>query len=251
MDDRQRGEGTEATVEAFIAMWSASGGAENANAQGFIRDLCDLLDVPRPDATRENEAENVYVFEKRVDHHDRGVVSANRIDYYKRDCFILEAKQSSSQSRRAAADPSQGELLPSAAAAVRGGTAKRGTAAWDKAMRSAYNQAVSYVGDLPAGHRPPPFVLLVDVGHVIELYANFSGQGRNYTQFPTASLSRSAWRIFAIPRCVPASRPSGPIRTRSIRRRSQPRSRATSPSAWRGLPAAWKSATTRRTSPSS
>ncbi|MCQ8783112.1 class I SAM-dependent DNA methyltransferase [Mangrovibrevibacter kandeliae] len=184
MDDRQRGEGTEAAVEAFIAMWSASGGAENANAQGFIRDLCDLLRVPRPDATRENEALNSYVFEKRVDHRVRGLSVANRIDCYKQGCFILEAKQSSTQSRRGVADPDQGELMPSQAAAVRGGTAKRGTAAWDKAMRSAYNQAVSYVGDLPAGHRPPPFVILVDVGHVIELYANFSGQGRNYTQFP-------------------------------------------------------------------
>ncbi|MCT8266937.1 class I SAM-dependent DNA methyltransferase [Afifella sp. JA880] len=183
---------SEAGVEHFIEVWSASGGAENANAQGFIRDLCDLLGVARPDATQENEALNNYVFEKRVDHRIRGLTTAHRIDCYKRDCFILEAKQSSSQSRRGAADPNQSELLPEAASPIRGGTAKRGTAAWDKAMRSAYNQAVSYVGDLPAGHRPPPFVILVDVGYVIELYANFSGQGRNYTQFP----DRKSFQIF-------------------------------------------------------
>ncbi|KKN62822.1 hypothetical protein LCGC14_0508290, partial [marine sediment metagenome] len=183
MDERASDTET-AEIDRFIARWAETGGAEMANAQSFINELCDLLGVPRPDGARPNEAFNDYVFEKRVDHRIRGLTTAHRIDCYRRDSFILEAKQSSTEARRAAADPGQAELLPAHAAPVRGGTARRGTAAWDKAMRAAYNQAVSYVGDLPAGHRPPPFVLLVDVGHVIELYANFAGQGRNYTQFP-------------------------------------------------------------------
>ena len=183
MDERASDTET-AEIDRFIARWAETGGAEMANAQSFINELCDLLGVPKPDGARPNEAFNDYVFEKRVDHRIRGLTTAHRIDCYRRDSFILEAKQSSTEARRAAADPGQAELLPAHAAPVRGGTARRGTAAWDKAMRAAYNQAVSYVGDLPAGHRPPPFVLLVDVGHVIELYANFAGQGRNYTQFP-------------------------------------------------------------------
>ena len=178
------------TPSDFIARWSASGGAELANTQPFIYELCDLLGVPRPDVTGELEAGNDYTFEKAVRHTERGVTSTNRIDCYKRGCFILEAKQSSSAAARAAQD-GRGDLLPEQAAAVRGGTAKRGTPGWDRAMRRAYGQAKGYVGDLPPDHPAPPFLVLVDVGHVIELYADFSRQGRNYTQFP----SRADYRI--------------------------------------------------------
>ena len=36
----------------------------------------------------------------------------------------------------------------------------------------------------------PPFLIIVDVGHVIELYADFSGIGKNYTQFQDGSRFR-------------------------------------------------------------
>jgi len=29
-----------------------------------------------------------------------------------------------------------------------------------------------------------PFILVCDVGHVIEIHAGFSGRGKNYAQFP-------------------------------------------------------------------
>ncbi len=156
-----------------------------ANSQTWINRLCQLIGAEEPHGTQENEAANNYVFEKRVDHRHRdGTTTALRIDCYKRNCFILEAKQSSQAAGRAARDDSQGDLLPEDRSALRGGTAKRGTAAWDAAMKRAYNQAVGYVAYLPIDHRRPPFVVLLDVGHVIELYANFAGQGTNYTQFP-------------------------------------------------------------------
>ena len=171
------------TPDELIEKWSASGGAENANAQPFVLDLCAMLGVDPPEPARENEAENTYVFERSVRHEERGVTSTRRIDCYKLGSFILESKQSSTRAGRPA-NPDQTELLPEDAAPIRGGTARRGTAAWDRAMRKAYGQAKGYVADLPADHPAPPFLMVVDVGHVIELYADFSGQGRNYTQFP-------------------------------------------------------------------
>jgi hypothetical protein len=47
------------------------------------------------------------------------------------------------------------------------------------------------VSDLPNDHSAPPFLLVVDVGYVIEVFADFSGQGRNYSQFP----DRRSFRI--------------------------------------------------------
>jgi hypothetical protein len=48
---------------AFIAAWSPSGGAELANSQHFLLDLCDLLGVPRPDpkVPTEDPAANAYL----------------------------------------------------------------------------------------------------------------------------------------------------------------------------------------------
>ncbi len=45
---------------------------------------------------------------------------------------------------------------------------------------------------LPASHGWPPFILVCDVGHCLELYADFSGQGKNYAQFP----DRQGFRIY-------------------------------------------------------
>jgi hypothetical protein len=51
-------------------------------------------------------------------------------------------------------------------------------------MERARGQAEQYVRALPAAETNPPFVLVVDVGHTIELYAGFSRLGKTYTPFP-------------------------------------------------------------------
>jgi hypothetical protein len=51
-------------------------------------------------------------------------------------------------------------------------------------MIKAKGQAYNYARALPASDGWPPFLIIVDVGHVIERYADFSGAGKNYTQFP-------------------------------------------------------------------
>ena len=59
-------------------------------------------------------------------------------------------------------------------------------------MLNARRQAEDYARDLPTDHGWPPFILVCDVGHVIEIYADFSGQGKNYAQFP----DRQSFRIY-------------------------------------------------------
>ena len=174
-----------ADIGAFIARWEKSGGAELANFQTFANELCDLLDLPRPEPSQERNELNDYVFERRVDFkHDDGSATPGRIDLYKRGCFVMEAKQSAKRVKARKADPRQPGLLPEDAAQVKAGTATRGTRGWDSAMRAAKRQAEDYARALPKEHGWPPFVLVVDVGYVIEVYADFSGQGKNYAQFP-------------------------------------------------------------------
>ncbi|WP_297579349.1 DNA methyltransferase [Devosia sp.] len=171
-------------LEELIAEATASGGSERANYQLFISGLCDVLGVPRPVMSQEANARNDYVFERSLDYrHPDGTTTKLYVDCYKRGAFVLEAKQSA---RRQAEDERQASLFGSEASSRKLGHAKRGSRGWDRVMRAAYTQAVDYTRHLPVEHGYPPFVILVDVGHVIELYADFSGQGKNYAQFPDA-----------------------------------------------------------------
>ncbi|WP_133251461.1 class I SAM-dependent DNA methyltransferase [Zavarzinia aquatilis] len=166
-----------ARIEAFIAAWGDSGGGERANFQSFVRDLCDLLDLPRPQPFRADNRLNDYVFERPVTfHHPDGSHTPGFIDLYKRGCFVIEGKQSAKRQAMAAD--------PGATATARRGTAWRGTRGWDSAMLNARRQAEDYAKALPGDHGWPPILAVIDVGHVIELYADFSGQGKNYAQFP-------------------------------------------------------------------
>jgi hypothetical protein len=82
------------TPAQFIERWKDSGGAELANSQSFLKELCDLLDVPHPEPTVADETLNGYVFEKAVEFNNGdGTVSQGRIDLYRQGCFVLESKQ--------------------------------------------------------------------------------------------------------------------------------------------------------------
>src|SRR5687768_33266 len=176
-------------VAGFVSRWQSSGSAERANYQLFLSELCDLLSVPRPDPSRPGDRDNAYVFERMVhfDHGD-GTSSTGRIDLYKRGCFVLEAKQGSA----AAEGPAlfDAAALGEGAGRKRKGTAVRGSQTWDAAMTKARNQAERYVRALPADEGNPPFVLVVDVGHTIELYADFSRLGKTYVPFPDSQSHR-------------------------------------------------------------
>ena len=174
-----------AAIEAFIGRWGKSGGSESANFQSFANELCSLLGLPPPDASEERNEHNDYVFERRVDYKfDDGTTARRRIDLYRRDCFVMEAKQSAKRIEARQADPQQPGLIPEDATQIKAGAATRGTRRWDRVMRAAKRQAEDYARALPKEHGWPPFILVVDVGYAIEVYADFSGQGKNYAQFP-------------------------------------------------------------------
>lgn len=165
-------------MQAFIQRWRESEASERANFSLFAPELCNLLEVPRPEPAGATTAENAYVFERAVTfHHADGHTSAGRIDLYKRGCFVMEAKQGS--------DPKVATpLFGMAPAAGRAGTARRGTSQWNEAMQKAKNQAERYARALPASEVRPPFLIVVDVGHSIELYSEFSRTGGDYVPFP-------------------------------------------------------------------
>jgi hypothetical protein len=171
-------------VTRFVTRWRASGAAERANYQLFLSELCDVLQVPRPDPALPDEAGNAYVFEKTVRFaNPDGTESLGRIDLYRRGCFVLEAKQGSDRSL----SPLVGEGRGGGA---RRGTAVRGTGAWDAAMIAARGQAEQYAKALPSDEGWPPFLVVVDVGHVIELFSDFTGTGKRYLPFPDARTFR-------------------------------------------------------------
>lgn len=84
------------TADEFIQKWRVSGGNERANTQLFVNDLCALLGVESPQPTVSDTQANDYVFERHVIKTEiDGTTSNGWVDCYKRDSFILEAKQGS------------------------------------------------------------------------------------------------------------------------------------------------------------
>ena len=185
--------GAAINIETFIADWTVTGGSELANTQSFVSGLAALIGVDPPKGSRTDDAHNDYVFERRVFQKEAdGTESFGRIDAYKRDCFVLEAKQGSNADIRAAkAGEADLDIFgQTAAARVKRGTARRGTPGWSKAMVEARGQAERYAKALPIEHSWPPFLLITDVGHCIDVYADFSGTGKQYAQFPDAARFR-------------------------------------------------------------
>ncbi|MFA6960095.1 MAG: DNA methyltransferase [Opitutaceae bacterium] len=182
-----------AAINEFITRWSKAESAERANYVLFLSELCDLLGVPRPDPAGPDTETNAYVFERAVTFHHRGSTktSTGRIDLYKRDCFVLEAKQyANTPVGRQLAGATAELSFDLTADAPKSAKIARGSAAWDRAMLEALSQADRYARSLPDGENPPPFLIVVDVGHVIELYADFTQKGKNYLPFPDARSHR-------------------------------------------------------------
>lgn len=165
-------------VSAFIARWSNATPSERANSQLFLAELCDVLGVDRPDPKHDSG----YCFEHVVtEQHVDGSTSQGRIDLYKRACFVLESKQF----QEAKAEQSDLELTAQQAGVIekkKSSQPVRGTGAWDDAMTRARGQAERYVRALPNDN--PPFIVIVDVGHTFELFADFTQAGKAYLPFP-------------------------------------------------------------------
>ena len=173
------------TVDAFIERWQSSGGSEHGNATLFLSELCDLLGIARPDPAGPDTRTNAYVFERRVDYPEQSDRAHGYIDLYKRGCFVLEAKQGSD-----APTETEAERLGVEEPTRRYGTARRDRREWERAMQRAKNQAYRYARGLPETEGWPPFLVAVDVGHCVDLYADFARQGKNYVPFPDANSHR-------------------------------------------------------------
>lgn len=163
-------------VEAFIAEWAGADGSEFSNAQAFVNDLCRVLGVDRPGRAVKEDRLNRYVFERWVTPPwlGDGPAPRRRIDCYKRGCFVLEAKK-----LRGPGGASQDELpgIPAA-------TPRKGAKAWSIGMVQAREQAAGYADAIGRDEGWPPFLVVVDIGNVIELFADFSLTGKHYTHFP-------------------------------------------------------------------
>ncbi|MFN7211542.1 MAG: type IIL restriction-modification enzyme MmeI, partial [Lysobacteraceae bacterium] len=141
-------------ANTFITKWQGVTASELSASQSFLLDLCELLGVDKPHPTPEQD----YLFERPITFaHGDGSSSAGRIDLYRRGHFVLESKK------------------------LKAGTQ---TKTFDEAMLRARSQAEGYARALPASEGRPPFLIVVDVGQRIELYAEFSRSGGTYTPFP-------------------------------------------------------------------
>ena len=168
-------------IEDFISHWKGATAPEQSVSQQFLMELCELLEVDRPG----NQRQGGYTFEFHVSEtqHD-GSTKLGRIDLYKRASFILESKKFQEKIVEQTSLELAAEAIGAKAKGKKSGQPVRDTDRWDDAMLKAFVQARDYVRALPTDEPAPPFLLVVDVGHIIEVRADFSLTGRAYQPFP-------------------------------------------------------------------
>ncbi len=170
-------------IASFVARWSGVvGGAERANYTIFVSELCDALGLEKPGIATGGTLGN-YQYDGPVPGGSLGG-GMGFADVYRRNHFILEAKQS----KLPAADrdtPELFDIAPSAPVTPSG-------ARYDQLMRDARRQAESYAHSLPGSHAPVPFLIVCDVGRAFELYFDYAGNGRGYGFFPNKQQYRIA-----------------------------------------------------------
>jgi len=176
------------TIDQFIARWRSSGGSERANFQQFAVEVTQLMGVSAPKPATADSQSDDYRFERPVTFIHTGVQSRGFIDLYRRGCFVMEAKQGTGQTTQT--DDDQLALIADLPKIQRQGHGVRGSKRWDDTMLRAKNQADGYARAVARSDGWPPFLIIVDVGHVLEVYADFSGQGQGYTQFPDGARYR-------------------------------------------------------------
>src|SRR3984893_3815954 len=174
----------ELTVDTFVARWQWSAASERSNYQMFLIELREVLEVGRPKPATGEPEQDQYVFERPVHFRNAdGSTTTGFIDLYRRGSFVLETKQGC----EAKHNPTLLEQAGLRLARGRRGHGVRGTTGWDTAMLRARGQAEQYAKALPEW---PPFLIIIDVGHSIETYADFTGTGKHYAQFPDTNSFR-------------------------------------------------------------
>lgn len=174
-------------LQAFSERWLGRIGNEQQLAQQFLVELCQALGTPSPghDASLSSEA---YCFERRV--ALPGIKDQGRIDLYKAQHFVLEAKCGRAHAKEPGSAP------------------VRDTLAYNRYIQNAYNlQARVYAAALPEG--VPPLLIVVDVGHKFWIWRGFDGRFDGYFsshrfEIPLERLADETnavtlWRCFEAP----------------------------------------------------
>ena len=179
------------TPAEFIARWQHASGTELANAQSFVRELAELLDLPPPNPAREDTRDNDYVFERRVIfHHGDG-----------------KAPKAASTATSAAISCSKPRRSEHGAQ----------TKGFDDAMLRARGQAEGYARALPADGRPAALHRRSTSASASNSTPNSPAAAPPTPRSPTRARTASSSPTSPTRPSAPASRPSGPTRTASTR----------------------------------
>ncbi|CAN5409552.1 hypothetical protein BH10PSE2_BH10PSE2_25250 [soil metagenome] len=161
-------------ADLFVSRWLKSPARELRDGPGFIIQLCAVLGVPTPND--DGPGDNDYAFERPViGLNEDGVHSAMRVDLYRADCFVMEMKGARPRVR------SDSQTL-----------AARETRSMERARRQAQAYALAL-------DRPPPFLILANLGRSFEVWSRFGVHDRDYAPFPDAETCRIPFEDLAKP----------------------------------------------------
>lgn len=141
-------------LEELVNHWADVEASERANAQLYLTELCDALDVPGPQPRGSG-----YEFEFPVKVvEDDGRETTKPADLFRQDHFLLEAKD------------------------IEAGKSN------EALLRRAYGQARGYVTHTPGD--PPPYLLVLDVARKLLIWDRWNGTYGGFTAAQRIDLTR-------------------------------------------------------------
>ncbi|MCL2822577.1 MAG: hypothetical protein FWD57_01165 [Polyangiaceae bacterium] len=184
------------TVDDIIARWKSSEAFDQSDSVGFLTELCDAIDLPRPRPAHSIGEENTYSFEHKVRVSNVGESSDTRaVDLYRSGCFMLESVGKNPGNSLLVADDYCASSRTSS-------PPDRESIAWEIAMQRAKRRAELCVISLPSSETPPIFLIIVDVGYCFDIYSDFSRSGGPYLHYPHPQKHRIKLVDFAKPSVI-------------------------------------------------
>ena len=168
-------------VTDFIARWKAIEPSENANPQLFLSELCNVLGLRYPEsAPPDAEIPPHCPAPGEPADHKNHRVELDATFLHQKSYFILATHAATLK------DPSAARSSVPGPGFAGFSHSPRGCEPQELGVRQAKRHAEMHVKCLSPECKPPPFLIVIDAGYCIHLFADFSRTGGPYLHFPDA-----------------------------------------------------------------
>ncbi|MCL2822578.1 MAG: hypothetical protein FWD57_01170 [Polyangiaceae bacterium] len=165
-------------IDDFVKRWQTHRESTSASSRQFLDELCDALDLPRPEPPGCSCRDNTGSIEPvAATSSGDGFCTLSGLDLFRCGRFALSVKRSQIPRCGPADSALKQSSQPNSAD-------HRESRSWENSMQRAKRLAEAHMSGMPQGERRPPFLIVVELGHCFDVYSELSATDEAYLHFP-------------------------------------------------------------------